>query len=416
MTNARFLLALMFALTRGVFADSLPVFSDTGPYAAAYGAPSYPIGRRTAQQPQVNLVGTYSHYDQVYPYHRVAKPKALSELRRAAEELTLGYTYHGATYSLNEYLERNPATGLLIAQGDEILFEHYQYARTDAQRMVSQSMAKTVTSMLLGIAIAEGAIRSIDDTAAEYVAALTGTEYGKTSLRALLHMSSGVAFREIYDDRSADNAKLSRALFGADSRGPAKALALFDSRAAPAGTRFNYAGADTEVLGLVIANAVHMPLSHYLESRIWKPMGAEADASWVIDATDHEAAFCCFNATLRDWARFALLLAHDGNWNGRQIIPRQWLLDATTVARSDAYLAPRHATRFFGYGYQLWIFPGPRRQFALLGLHGQSIFVDPAAQLVLVHTAVRLKPNNDPTALELRALWQALVAQQNRAR
>jgi CubicO group peptidase (beta-lactamase class C family) len=153
-----------------------------------------------------------------------------------------------------------------------------------------------------------------------------------------------------------------------------------------------------------------MPLSHYLESRIWKPMGAEADASWAIDATDHEAAYCCISATLRDWARFALLLAHDGRWNGAQIVPRQWLLDATSVAASDEYLAPGRATRFYGYGYQVWIFPGPRRQFALLGLHGQAIFVDPKANLVLVHTAVRVKPSHDPQAAELRALWRALVA------
>jgi CubicO group peptidase (beta-lactamase class C family) len=184
---------------------------------------------------------------------------------------------------------------------------------------------------------------------------------------------------------------------------------MFDTREAPAGARFNYAGVETEVLGLVIANAVHMPLAHYLETRIWQPMGAEADAVWSIDATDHEAAYCCISATLRDWARFALLLAHDGRWNGRQIIPRQWLLDATRVAPGDDYLAPGRATRFYGYGYQVWIFPGARRQFALLGIHGQAIYVDPKAKLVLVHTAVRLKPSNDPQAAELRALWRALV-------
>ena len=352
-----------------------PVFSDTGPDAAAYGAPDFPVGQRGAQQPQANLVGTYSHYDRLYKYHRVAKPKTRSKL----------------------------------ARGHEILFERYCYARTDRDRLVSHSMAKTVTAMLLGIAIAEGAIHSIDEPAEKYVPELAGTEYGETSLRALLHMSSGVAFRENYEDRDADNARLGRALFGEGSSGPARAVAMFDTREAPPGTRFNYAGVETEVLGLVIANAVHMPLAHYLETRIWQPKGAEADAIWSIDATDHEAAYCCISATLRDWGRIALLLAHDGRWNGRQIIPRQWLLDATRVAPGDDYLAPGRATRFYGYGYQVWIFPGERRQFALLGIHGQAIFVDPKAKLVLVHTAVRLKPSNDPQAAELRALWRALV-------
>lgn len=401
--------ALAYSMTPLHAIAAGPSFSANGPDAVAYGAPNYPVGRRGAQQPQANMVGTYSAYDRVYPYHRVARARVPSNLRRASQEIALRYEYRGASYSIDDYLERNPATGLLIARGDEILFEHYRYARTDADRLVSHSMAKTVTAMLLGIAIAEGAVRSLDDPAALYVPALAGTEYGATPIRAPLHMSSGVAFREVYDSREADNARLSRALFGAGSRGPARAVAMFDVREAPPGTRFNYAGADTEVLGLVIAGAVHMPLSHYLESRVWKPMGAEADASWIIDAADHEAPFCCISATLRDWARFALLLAHDGRWNGRQIIPRQWLIDATTVTSPDSYLAPGRATPYYGYGYQLWILPGPRRQFALLGLHGQAIFVDPRAKLILVHTAVRLKPSNDPQAAELRALWRTLV-------
>jgi CubicO group peptidase (beta-lactamase class C family) len=137
-------------------------------------------------------------------------------------------------------------------------------------------------------------------------------------------------------------------------------------------------------------------------------MGAEADATWVVDSTGTEVGSTGFSATLRDWARFALLLAHDGAWNGRQIIPRQWVLDATSV--EAPYLAPGTAAPAYGYGYQVWLRPGGRRQFSLLGVHGQAIFVDPAAHLVLVHTAVRLKPSGDPAAAELNALWRELVA------
>jgi len=103
------------------------------------------------------------------------------------------------------------------------------------------------------------------------------------------------------------------------------------------------------------------------------------------------------------------MLAHDGAWNGRQIIPQQWLMAATTVAPSEDFRAPRNATPYFGYGYQVWLFPGARRQFALLGIHGQAIFVDPAARLVLAHTAVRVKASRDPAAAELVALWNALA-------
>ena len=118
--------------------------------------------------------------------------------------------------------------------------------------------------------------------------------------------------------------------------------------------------------------------------------------------------FCCFNAVLRDYARLGLLLAHDGNWRGRQIIPSAWVRDATTVRPDQPQLQPGTATPFFGYGYQTWIFPGDRRMFAFLGLRGQEIYVDPATRLVLVTTAVRKQPSN-PGAPETRALWQAAL-------
>jgi CubicO group peptidase (beta-lactamase class C family) len=137
-------------------------------------------------------------------------------------------------------------------------------------------------------------------------------------------------------------------------------------------------------------------------------MGAEADAAWTIDTTGQETAYCCLNVVLRDWARLGLMLANDGAWNGRQIVPRQWVIDATTAR--EAFQKPGTATKFYGYGYQTWLLPGPRRQFAFLGIHGQAIFVDPPSKLVLVHTAVRLKANQDPAAGELLAVWRSLVA------
>lgn len=192
-----------------------PVFSDTGPDAAAYGAnEKFPIGKRSALPPKSELVGRFSHFDEIYPSHRVAKGEGASPLRRASKELEQPYAFQGRTYSLRDYLERDPATGLLIARGDEILFEHYRYARTDRHRLLSQSMAKTITGLLVGIAVSEGAIRSIDQPAADYVPSLTGTEYGRTPIRALLHMSSGVAFRETYDGSDDSAARCSQRIVG----------------------------------------------------------------------------------------------------------------------------------------------------------------------------------------------------------
>lgn len=400
---------LLTASIPAVWAGAGPVFSDTGPDADAYGADeNYPVNERRGRPPQKLLIGTFSHYDRAYPTRSVPKAGAPSALRRAAAEIGLTYRFRDNTYTLGDYLERNPVTGLLIAQGDEILFEHYRYARTDADRFVSQSMAKTVTALLLGIAVEEGAIKSIDQPAADYVPELAGTEYGKTPIRALLHMSSGVKFREVYDG-TGDNATLSRALFGADNPGTAAAVAQFNTRDAPPDTRFSYAGVETEVLGLVVAGATGQSLADYLHSRIWQPLGAEADGDWVADTRGMEVAYCCFSAVLRDWARLGLMLANDGVWNGRQIVPRAWLLAGTTVASNEPHLAPGRDRRVLGYGYQVWIFPGPRRQFALLGIHGQSIFVDPEAHLVMVQTGAWVSPTG--SRAEAMALWRALVEQ-----
>jgi CubicO group peptidase (beta-lactamase class C family) len=150
-----------------------------------------------------------------------------------------------------------------------------------------------------------------------------------------------------------------------------------------------------------------MPLADYLSTRIWAPMGAEADASWGVDNSGQETAQCCLSAVARDWLRLGLLLAADGVRDGREVIPRAWVLEATTA--SAAFQVAGTATRTLGYGYQTWLLPGARRQFMLMGIHGQAILVDPDAKLVLVHTAVRVPSAPDPGLAELLVLWRALV-------
>jgi CubicO group peptidase (beta-lactamase class C family) len=408
------LLALlsMFVFEGTVSAGSGPVFSDTGPEAEEYGASrgypvppfEYPPGSR-----QDFMVGTYSHFDKLHPMRTVQKAATPSVLKRAAEEIVPVYHYDGRQKAIGDYLDTHPVTGLLIARGDTILFEHYQYARTDTDRLLSQSMAKTLVGLLVGIAVSEGAIHSVDDTAASYVPELAGTEYGATPLRALLHMSSGVAFVEQTYRPDDDIFRLHMALLGKEPIGAVAGLRQFNTRVAPPNTRFAYASSETEVLGLVVSRAVQMPLADYLATKIWQELGAESDAAWAIDPTGQEVAYCCFIATLRDWARLGLMLANDGAWNGRQIVPRQWLLDATTVP-PDSYLRNTIA-QSWGYGYQVWILPGERRMFFLLGIHGQGLFVDPESKLIMVQTAVRKLPVGNPKSPEAMALWYAVVAQ-----
>ena len=205
-------------------------------------------------------------------------------LFKRAPEPSISYTFRSDRFSIKDYLDRNPTTGLLIARDDTILYEHYQYARTDRDRFLSQSMAKTITAMLIGIAVSEGKIRSIDDPVSAYVPGLAAAEYGKTSIRDLLHMSSGVAFTENYDGND-DIAKLSRDLFVRPGKDPVASVAQFNTRVAPPGTRWHYASAETEILGLVLRAATGEPVADYLHDRIWQAIGAEADASWAIDGT-----------------------------------------------------------------------------------------------------------------------------------
>jgi CubicO group peptidase (beta-lactamase class C family) len=375
-----------------------PRFAAGGPDAEDYGASlGYPRGERGTFLRVPFLVGSHSHLDELFEGRVIAKAATPSRLARAASEPAIPWEFKGEALTLDAYLARNPTTGLLIARGDTILVERYQYDRRDYHRFTSWSMAKTVTSMLIGIALAEGRIQSIDDLAAAYVPELAGTEYGRTSLRHLLQMSSGVRFLEEYSGND-DVMKLALATFVKRGEG-----------GVPAATRYSYASAETEVLGLVLRSAVGRPITAYLQEKIWQPMGAEADATWLVDRASQEATFCCINAVLRDYARLGLLLAYEGNWRGRQLIPAAWIRDATTVRADQPHLRPGIAASFFGYGYQTSIFPGERRMFALLGVRGQSIFVDPQSRLVMVHTAVRKQEAAGPGPRESTALWAAAV-------
>jgi CubicO group peptidase (beta-lactamase class C family) len=263
-------------------------------------------------------------------------------------------------------------------------------------------MAKTVVAMLVGIALHEGAIASIDDAAQRYAPDLAGTAYGATSLRDLLAMSSGVRFSELYNGAD-DVARLARLSLLGESEGGAATVRPFDQRLRAPGERFQYASAETQVLGLVVRGAAGMPLAQYLSARIWQPMGAEADASWLVDRGGYEAAFTGLNATLRDYGRFGLLLANDGMVEGREVVPAAWVRTATTAAHEQ--LAAGRMPGLFGYGYQTWILPGARRQFALRGVRGQFVFVDATARVVLVHTAAG---EIGTPAGELLALWGAI--------
>jgi CubicO group peptidase (beta-lactamase class C family) len=389
-----------------------PRFRADGFDADAYGRrEGYPSCKGTEYYRQQRCrVGALSQYDELFPARTIAASGAPTSLKRAAIEPSLQYSFAGQTRDLDRYLDLHPITGFLIARDDTILLERYQYDRTEKHRLTSFSMAKTITAMLLGLAVKEGAIRSIDDAAETYVPGLSGTEYGRSSIKSLPRMSSGVSFREVYTDATSDILTLARLTLGQDRGGSLAALKRFNTRVAQPGERFSYSSAETLVLGLVLSHATRRNVSDFTREKLWQPLGAEADASWTIDGSGHEITFAYYNAVLRDWARLGLLLANDGTWQGKSIIPSDWLQAATTVPPSDAPLQQADPVHSFAYGYQTWLFPGNRRMFALRGLGGQRILVDPQSKLVLVQTAVRAA--QDPSAdRELLVLWSVALSQ-----
>lgn len=387
----------LYGLAAGAFAapDEARLGKDEG----------YPVCARAQASQTRCLIGAVSRFDEIFPVNRVPKGSQVRELKRAPREPAISYSTQFSSDNLDGYLSHNRTTGLLILKGDTILLERYQYERKPEQRMASYSMAKSVVSMLVGIALAEGKIKSIDDTAQMYLPELKGTPYGETQLKHLLTMSSGVRFTENYGGND-DVAVLGRISIGQDGEGGVATVMPFKSRERDPGEKFHYSSAETQVLGLVLRAATGKTLSAYLSEKIWQPMGAESDASWGIDKGGYESAFAFLNATVRDYARLGMLLANDGAMDGRQIIPADWVRAATTP--SARQFQPGQADAYYGYGYQIWLLPGQRRQFVLRGLRGQMIFVDPASKLVMVHTAAR-ETSGDPGYREVVPLWHGVA-------
>jgi CubicO group peptidase (beta-lactamase class C family) len=363
----------------------------------------YPRADRNNWWQPAFSVDAFSRLDEIWNSHKVKHGQA-SSLRRLKSEPEFKYNSQGfmgtSVQSLDGYFQKNPVTGLILIKEGQILVERYQYNRNDHQRMTSFSMAKTLIAMMVGLAIQDGHIHSVEDKAEIYVKALKGTAYGETPLRHLLTMSSGVQFREEYDAQD-DATRLSRATFVGQTAGGVEATKLFNQRIAAPGSHWYYASAETYVLALVLRSSIGKPLADYFAEKIWIPIGAEADASFIIDASGNEVGFMGFNAVLRDYARLGIMMAQQGRFNGKQIIPYAWWREMTR-----AHFTPAQTGRWFGYGYQTWIFPSNDGSFAFLGVRGQSIFVDPVNQLVLVQTAVRPLAR-DPGGADTTALWRA---------
>lgn len=329
-------------------------------------------------------VNTFRNIDRLFPSRLVPHGTSPLPLPAAAVPLRdVRFTADGKSYDLDDYLELNRIAGLLVLQDGKVKFERYRFGNTPKTRWMSMSIAKSITSTLVGAAIRQGYIRSLSDSVTRYVPALRGSTYDGVELRDVLMMASGVQWNETYTDPTSDRRRLLDAQI---SQQPGAALAVMKSlpRAAPPGTRFNYNTGETQVVAEVLRAAVGRPLATYLSERLWRPFGMEADATWWLDSPDGtEIGGSGISATLRDYGRFGLFVLANGVAGNDSILPAGWLREATTPKslRGGARIE---------YGYLWW--PGRDSTFMAMGIHGQYIYINPAARLVIVGWGARPHP------------------------
>jgi CubicO group peptidase (beta-lactamase class C family) len=273
---------------------------------------------------------------------------------------------------LEDFMKEQKVAGFLILQNGKIRLERYALGHSESNLWSSLSVAKSVTSTLVGVAIKDGYIKSVDDYVTDYIPDLKGSAYEKVTIRHLLTMTAGVRWNENYTDPNSDIAR-----FDKDSIEPGMNATISYMRSLPAeaepGKKFKYSTGETHLLGALVSAATHQTLSHYLSSKIWIPYGMEQNATWGLDRTGQELAGCCLQMRLRDFARFGQFVLEDGRINGESIVPKDWFKTATSI---QVPLWPGG-----GYGFGWWIFNGS--SFEALGIYGQMIHIDPTRRLVI---------------------------------
>jgi len=240
----------------------------------------------------------------------------------------------------------------------------------------------TAFTALRLIAIEEGYINDIHRPVSDFAHELKGTGYDGVPLKNVLQMSSGVFFNEDYADFNADINRMGRTVALGNSINEF-AASLKSHR--KSGEYHHYVSMDTQVLGMVLKNMVGKTPSAYLEEKIWKKIGMQSNAKWLVDDYDMELAFGTLNVTTRDYARFSRLYMNYGNWNGEQIVPENWVKDSVTpdAPHLQAGINPLSSSKM-GYGYQWWIPEHPKGDFMALGVYGQHLYINPGKKVVIV--------------------------------
>ena len=323
-------------------------------------------------------------------------------LKEAPADLPESYTWNGQEKSVAGFIDVVNTTGLLVLRDDTVLYEKYWRGNDKASRAIAWSVSKSFVSALFGIALAEGKIKSLDQTVADYVPSLKNSGYGPVKIKDVLQMSSGIRFNEDYGDFNSDINVMGR-VFAVNLPLEGFINGLKNER--PPGTYNHYVSMNTQVLGMILVAATGTSLAQYTQEKLWKPLGMQADATWLIDGAGMEAAFGGLNAVLRDYARFGRLYLHDGNWNGTQIVPADWVHASVTPDAPHLMPGKRPTSdSVFGYGYQWWVPEGGQGDFLAIGIYGQAIYVSPRTGIVIARTAAYRDYNKDGDAMELESV------------
>jgi len=345
------------------------------PLPLAAGEPAAPtIGQQREAVlfwPQAQRDAQFRQLYKLFPSDRAAHGTHVRELTPGRP---LALSGQDASAFLANYMDQQHIAGVMVLQHGRVRLQRYALGFGPEQRWESFSVAKSVTSALLGIALQQGHIRSMDDTLGSYIPELRNSAYAEVTVQQLLTMTSGVHWNEDYADAHSDVAQMYR---GACVDGRAHILSYLakQPRQWPAGTHFNYNTAETDLLGILVQRATHRSLAAYLSQTIWKPYGMAADAYWIKDECDgSDTGGSGLSATLGDYARLGQFMLDGGRIAGKPVIAKAWLQGA--VRRHASADEPER-----GYGYLWWT--DTDGSYAAIGIFGQMVYVDPARQLVI---------------------------------
>ena len=350
------------------------------------------------------IVENFRSMDRVFDYHEVRRRGPVYEFPRKPMELPKTYTYRGRKGAVADWIDRTDTTGLVVIHDGSIVFENYYGGNDAASRCISWSVGKSFVSALIGMAFQEKKIDDLMDPVTKYVPSLKGSGYDGVPLKHVLQMSSGIGFNEDYGDFNSDINRMGRTFALATPM--ADFVASLNNQREP-GTYHHYVSMDTQVLGMVLRQAVGQSLSAYLEEKIWSPLGMESDAYWIIDSKGMELAFGTLNVTLRDFARFGQFYLDQGkNFRGEQLLSPDWI--RASVTPDAPHLQPGAnnpgSDSVLGYGYQWWIPEVPDGDYSAIGVYGQFIYIHPKHGVVIAKTSAYADYNNTGDEMEFESL------------